>query len=41
MEDTLFGIGIPTEAIWIIAGVIILVIVILIIKGFIDEMKKK
>lgn len=44
MEDTflgMLGIKIPTEAIWVIAGIIVLVIVILIIKGFIDEMKKK
>ena len=32
---TLFGITVPMEAIWVIVAIIVLVIV-----GFIDEMKK-
>jgi ABC-type lipoprotein release transport system permease subunit len=37
---TLFGFSIPMEAVWIIAGIIVLIIVVFIAKGFIDEMKK-
>ena len=37
---TLFGFFVPMEAIWIIAGIVVLVIVVFIAKGFIDEMKK-
>ncbi len=36
----LFGISVPMEAIWIIVAIIVLVIVIFIAKGFLDEMKK-
>ena len=37
---TLFGINVPMEAIWVIVAIIVLIIVIFIAKGFIDEMKK-
>ena len=36
----LFGIQVPMEAIWIVVAIIILVIVVFIAKGFMDEMKK-
>lgn len=38
---TLFGFEIPMEAIWVIVAIVVLVIVIFIAKGFVDEMKKK
>ena len=37
---TLFRITVPMEAIWIIVAIIVLIIVVFIAKGFIDEMKK-
>jgi hypothetical protein len=37
---TLFGISIPAEAVWIAAGVIVLAIIVFIVKGFLDELKK-
>lgn len=37
----LFGIPVPWWLIWVIVGIAVLVIVIFIAKGFIDEMKKK
>ena len=42
MGDTieLFGFGIPMAAIWIIVAIIVLFIIIFIVKGFLDEMKK-
>ena len=38
---TLFGLSVPMEAIWVIVAIIVLIIVVFIAKGFIDEMKKK
>ncbi len=37
----MFGMTVPMEAIWVIVAVIVLVIVVFIAKGFLDEMKKK
>ncbi len=37
---TLFGLSVPMEAIWVIVAIIVLIIVVFIAKGFIDEMKK-
>lgn len=37
---TLFGITVPMEAIWVVVAIIVLIIVIFIAKGFMDEMKK-
>ena len=36
----LFGIHFPMEAIWAVAIIVVLIIVVFIAKGFIDEMKK-
>ena len=36
----LFGMQVPIEAIWAIVAVVVLVIVVFIAKGFMDEMKK-
>lgn len=36
----LFGIAVPMEAIWIVVAIVVLVIVVFIAKGFLDEMKK-
>lgn len=38
---TLFGITIPMAAVWIFAAIVVLLIVVFIAKGFLDEMKKK
>lgn len=38
---TIFGFSVPMEAIWVIVTVIVLVIIVFIAKGFVDEMKKK
>ena len=37
---TLFGMTVPMEAIWVVVAIIVLIIVVFIAKGFIDEMKK-
>ncbi len=37
---SIFGFQVPMEAIWIIVAIIVLVIIVFIAKGFIDEMKK-
>ena len=37
---TLFGMNVPMEAIWVVVAIIVLIIVVFIAKGFIDEMKK-
>lgn len=37
---TLFGLNVPLEVIWIVVAIVVLIIVIFIAKGFIDEMKK-
>ncbi len=37
----LFGFWVPMEAIWIIVAIIVLIIIIFIAKGFLNEMKKK
>jgi uncharacterized membrane protein YjfL (UPF0719 family) len=39
--EQLIGIPIPNWVIWAVLGVVLLVVVIFILKGFIDEMKKK
>ncbi len=37
----LFGFEIPAWVIWVLVGIIVLILVIFIIRGFIDEMRKK
>ncbi len=37
---TLFGITVPIEAIWITAAVVVLIIVICIARGFIEELRR-
>ena len=37
---SLFGFEVPMEAIWAIVAIVVLVIVVFIAKGFMDEMKK-
>ena len=37
---SLFGFEVPMEAIWVGVAIIVLVIVVFIAKGFMDEMKK-
>ncbi len=37
---TLFGMTVPMETIWVVVAIIVLIIVVFIAKGFIDEMKK-
>ena len=36
----LFGVTIPDYAIWIVAAIIVIILMVFIAKGFIDEMKK-
>ena len=38
--EGLIGFPIPDSVLWVIGGVILLAIVIFILKGFLDEMKK-
>lgn len=35
-----FGFQVPMEAIWIFAAIVVVIIIVFIAKGFIDEMKK-
>ena len=37
---TLFGFEVPMAAVWIVAAVIVVAIVVMIAKGFIDEWRK-
>ncbi len=37
---SVFGVEVPMEAIWVVVAFIVLVIVVFIAKGFMDEMKK-
>ena len=37
---SVFGFEVPMEAIWAIVAIVVLVIVVFIAKGFMDEMKK-
>lgn len=37
---SIFGIHVPVMAIWIVVALVVLIIVIFIAKGFIDELKK-
>ena len=37
---TLFGIEVPAALIWGVVAVIVIIIIVCIAKGFIDEMKK-
>lgn len=37
---SLFCFEVPMEAIWVVVAIIVLVIVVFIAKGFMDEMKK-
>ncbi|MDR0500101.1 MAG: hypothetical protein LBG97_02480 [Coriobacteriales bacterium] len=40
LEETI-GIDIPDAALFVVIGVIVLVIILLILKGFLSELKKK
>ena len=37
---SLFGFEVPMEASWVVGAIIVLVMVVFIAKGFMDEMKK-
>jgi hypothetical protein len=38
---TLFGLSVPSWAPWLVLAIVIVLVVAFILKGFIDEMRKK
>jgi hypothetical protein len=39
--ETIFGLTIPVEVVWVLAGVIVAAVIAFIVKGFFGEVKKK